>query len=92
MIIVSGGLLSKEAVPLIIPLMISNRTKVFTINSLRTESDFLRVFVNNLVNLRFYMTTLDLNFGSGDLCTKSLTIENSANTELYLKIQDNLWR
>ena len=67
MIIVSGGLLSKEAVPLIIPLMISNRTKVFTINSLRTESDFLRVFVNNLVNLRFYMTTLDLNFGSGDL-------------------------
>ena len=48
--------------------MISNRTKVFTINSLRTESDFLRVFVNNLVNLRFYMTTLDLNFGSGDLC------------------------
>ena len=69
MIIVSGGLLSKEAVPLIIPLMISNRTKVFTINSLRTESDFLRVFVNNLVNLRFYMTTLDLNFGSGDLCT-----------------------
>ena len=67
MIIVSGGLLSKEAVPLIIPLMISNRTKVFTINSLRTESDFLRVYVNNLVNLRFYMTTLDLNFGSGDL-------------------------
>ena len=67
MIIVSGGLLSKEAVPLIIPLMISNRTKVFTINSLRTESHFLRVFVNNLVNLRFYMTTLDLNFGSGDL-------------------------
>ena len=43
---------------------------MFTINSLRTESDFLRVFVNNLVNLRFYMTTLDLNFGSGDLCTK----------------------
>ena len=41
MIIVSGGLLSKEAVPLIVPLMISNRTKVFTINSLRTESDFL---------------------------------------------------
>ena len=73
MIIVSGGLLSKEAVPLIIPLMISNRTEVFTINSLRTESDFLRVFVNNLVNLRFYMTTLDLNFGSGDLCGPILT-------------------
>ena len=81
MIIVSGGLLSKEAVPLIIPLMISNRTKVFTINSLRTESDFRRVFVNNLVNLRFYMTTLDLNFGSGDLwtimCTKPIFLDGS---------------